>query len=79
MGQRLSEEAEARFPLAKLVELKLASGMSSIHRTKDLADDVELIKHAELPRGLAAELDASVRDRYLEMWDALQTPDPLAE
>jgi hypothetical protein len=69
----------ALIPLAKLVELKLASGMSSIHRTKDLADVVELIKHVKLPRGLANELDASVRERYLEMWDALQTPDPIAE
>jgi hypothetical protein len=53
--------------------------MSSIHRAKDLGDVVELIKHARIPRALADELDASVRDRYLEMWDALQTPDPLAE
>ncbi len=66
-------------PLAKLVELKLASGMSLIHRAKDLGDVVELMKHARLPRELANELDASVRERYLEMWDALQTPDPIAE
>jgi hypothetical protein len=69
----------ALVPLAKLVELKLASGTSSIHRAKDLGDVVELIKHARLPRALADELDASVRERYLEVWDAHQTPDPLAE
>lgn len=73
-GQRV-----ALIPLATLVELKLASGMSSIHRAKDLGDVVELIKHARLPRALADQLDPSVRDRYLEIWDALQTPDPMAE
>ncbi|HWO26284.1 MAG TPA: hypothetical protein VNO30_46470 [Kofleriaceae bacterium] len=66
-------------PLATLVELKLASGMTSIHRAKDIGDVVELIKYAKLPRELADELDASVRGRYLEIWDALQTPDPLQE
>jgi hypothetical protein len=69
----------ALLPVAKLVELKLASGLSSIHRAKDIGDVVELIKHAKLARALADELDASVRDKYLEIWDALQTPDPLAE
>jgi CubicO group peptidase (beta-lactamase class C family) len=69
----------ALLPVAKLVELKLASGLSSIHRAKDIGDVVELIKHAKLSRVLADELDASVRDKYLEIWDALQTPDPLAE
>ena len=73
-GQRI-----ALLPLVNLVELKLASGMCTLHRAKDLADVVELIKHAGLPRALADQLDASVRDRYLEMWDALQTPDPLQE
>jgi hypothetical protein len=69
----------ALLPIEKLVELKLASGVSSIHRAKDLSDVVELIKHARLPRELADAIDASVRGKYLEIWDALQTPDPLAE
>jgi hypothetical protein len=73
-GQRV-----ALVPLATLVELKLASAMSTIHRAKDFGDVVELIKHAKLPRELAKELDASVRDRYLEMWDALQIPDQVPE
>ena len=72
-------ERVALLPIAKLVELKLASGISSIHRTRDLGDVVELIKHAELPRELADQLDESVRAKYLEYWDALQSPDPLPE
>src|SRR5262245_45913089 len=48
----------ALLPVVKLVELKLASGLSTIHRAKDLGDVVELIKHAKLARALADELDA---------------------
>ncbi|MGE0549752.1 MAG: hypothetical protein AB7O24_24445 [Kofleriaceae bacterium] len=75
----LRGERIALLPLSTLVELKLASGMSTIHRARDLGDVVELIKHAELSRELSEELDPSVRAKYLEIWDALQTPDPLAE
>lgn len=73
-GQRLS-----LLPLPKLVELKLASGMTSVHRAKDIGDVVELIKHAKLARELADDLDASVRAKYTELWDGLQEPDPYAE
>lgn len=69
----------ALIPLANLVELKLASGMSTIHRAKDIGDVVELIKHVKLSRDLGDQLDASVRDKYFEIWDALQTPDPMPE
>jgi hypothetical protein len=69
----------ALIPLAKLIELKLASGMTSIHRAKDIGDVVELIKHTGSQRELVDELDPSVRARYFEIWDALQTPDTLAE
>jgi hypothetical protein len=58
--------------LAKLIELKLASGMTAPHRLKDLADIQELIKHRDLSRELAAELNPYVREKYLELWDAVQ-------
>jgi len=51
-----------------LVELKLASGMSSTDRLKDLADVQELIRHARLPLALADVLDPMVRGRYTEIW-----------
>ena len=69
----------ALIPFAKLVELKLASGMTSVHRAKDIGDVVELIKHATPPRELGDQLDLSVRGKYFELWDALQTPDPMPE
>jgi len=43
-------------PIARLVELKLASGMSSLDRARDLADVVELIRHARLARELGDTL-----------------------
>lgn len=67
----------AFLPLRVLVELKLASGLSAPHRLKDLSDVLELIRAASLPRELATELDASVRDEYLRLWEAAAAaPDP---
>lgn len=61
----------ALLPLPKLVELKLASGMTAPHRLRDLADVQELIRAASLPRSLADALDPYVRDKYLELWQAV--------
>lgn len=58
--------------LEKLVELKLASGMTASDRLKDLADVQELIKIRHLSRELAAELNPYVREKYLELWDAVE-------
>jgi hypothetical protein len=65
--------------LAKLVELKLASGISSPQRMKDLTDVFELIRHARLGRELAEALDPYVRAKYVELWDIAQVPDPMQE
>ena len=66
-------ERVALLPLPRLVELKLASGISAPHRLKDLADVLELIRAVGLPRELGDALDASVRAKYAELWDAAQT------
>jgi hypothetical protein len=58
--------------LPTLLELKLASGMSAPHRLRDLADVLELVRAAKLPEALAEQLDASVRDKYRELWRAAQ-------
>ena len=65
----------ALLPLPRLVDLKLASGISAAHRLRDLADVLELIRAAGLPAELANELDPSVREKYLELWRAAQTAD----
>jgi len=65
----------ALLPLETLIELKLASGISAPHRLKDLADVLELIRILSLPQELAQDLDASVRAKYQELWEAAQTAD----
>ncbi len=65
----------ALLPLPRLIELKLASGLSAAHRLKDLADVLELVRALTLPRELGAALDASVRPKYEELWEAAQTAD----
>jgi hypothetical protein len=62
-------------PLSVLIELKLASGISSLHRLKDLADVLELIKVASVPKAMSESLDESVRAKFLELWDAAQITD----
>jgi hypothetical protein len=62
-------------PLPKLLELKLASGLSAPHRLRDLADVLEVIRIQRLPESFAAELDPSVRDKFRELWQAAQQAD----
>jgi hypothetical protein len=58
--------------LEKLIELKLASGISAPHRLKDLADVQELIKIRKLDADFAAKLDPYVRTKYLELEAAVR-------
>jgi len=53
--------------LEKLIELKLASGISAADRLKDLADVQELIKIRNLDAEFAVKLDPYVRTKYLEL------------
>lgn len=62
--------------LPKLVELKLASGMTAPHRLKDLADVLELIRAVKLPANLTDMLDPYVHAKYSELWLAAQAEDP---
>jgi hypothetical protein len=61
--------------LPRLIELKLASGMSAPHRGKDLVDVQELIHRVNLPRELAEQLDPYVRAKFLEVWKIAQHPE----
>ncbi|HZI46164.1 MAG TPA: hypothetical protein VFD75_00120 [Pyrinomonadaceae bacterium] len=58
--------------LEKLIELKLASGISAPDRLKDLADVQELIKIKRLDADFALRLDPYVRDKYLELEAAVR-------
>jgi hypothetical protein len=71
-GAAVRGEHTALLPLPRLIELKLASGMTAPHRLKDLADVLEVIRILKLPAELVAELDPYVRERYGELWQAAQ-------
>jgi len=55
--------------LEKLIELKLASGMSAPHRLRDLADVHDLIARPSLPLTLADRLAPSVQATYRDLWE----------
>lgn len=63
-------------PLERLIELKLASGMTAPHRLRDLADVLELIRILQLPDRYAQNLDPYVRAKFAELWQAAQSNDP---
>jgi len=56
----------------KLIELKLASGMTAPHRLKDLADVQELIKIRGLQPEFAKRLDPYVREKFLELCETIR-------
>jgi len=58
--------------LEKLIELKLASGISAPDRLKDLADVQELIKIRKLGADFALKIDPYVRAKYLELEEAVR-------
>ena len=58
--------------LASLVELKLASGITSPGRLRDLADVQELIRILDLPADLGQQLQPFVREKYAELRASVQ-------
>jgi hypothetical protein len=61
--------------LPRLVEMKLASGMTAPHRLQDLADVLRLIRAADLPRDFGAQIDPYVRAKFEELWLASRHPE----
>jgi hypothetical protein len=57
--------------LEKLIELKLASGMTAPHRLKDLADVQELIKIKNLSADFTEKLNPFVREKFWELQKAV--------
>jgi hypothetical protein len=58
--------------LPKIVELKLASGMTNPGRLDDLGDVQKMIRALNLPEDLADQLNPFVRDKYRELWAAVK-------
>ena len=64
--------------LEKLVELKLASGMTGVRRMKDLGDVDAMIHALKLPRSFGDKLHPYVRAKFDEMWLTWEA-DPLKD
>jgi hypothetical protein len=58
--------------LERLVELKLASGMTAPDRLKDLADVQELIKARGLGADFAEGLNPYVCEQYARLWESVE-------
>jgi len=69
----LVRKAEALIrPIAFLLELKLASGMTAAHRPRDLDDVIQLIRVNGLPAGYGEQLNPYVQGKFAELWKAAQ-------
>jgi hypothetical protein len=62
--------------LPRLIELKLASGMSNPRRGQDLVDVQKLIEVLDLPQNYASQLNPFVQDKYKEIWTVVHTNPP---
>jgi hypothetical protein len=60
--------------LPRLVELKLASGMTAPDRPRDLDDVIQLVRANALPRDFGDTLDPWVRAKFDELWGYAQIP-----
>ncbi|MBN1568012.1 MAG: hypothetical protein JXA73_09210 [Acidobacteria bacterium] len=65
---RIQKEGLWIIKLEKLIELKLASGLTAPHRLRDLSDAQELIIRLNLPLEFEEKLDSSVRAEYRRLW-----------
>jgi hypothetical protein len=58
--------------LPRLLELKLASGMTNPGRLTDLGDVQNVIRVLDLPEDFADQLNPYVRAKYRELWSAVR-------
>ncbi len=61
--------------LRTLIELKLASWVTSPHRPRDMDDVIRLIQIHELPRVYSDQLHEYVRGEFGRLWDLAQVKD----
>jgi hypothetical protein len=58
--------------LKSLLELKIASGMTAVHRLQDLADVIQLIRVNSLSKDYSGQLNPFVQEKFIELWQAAQ-------
>lgn len=58
--------------LSRVIELKLASGMTAIDRPRDFDDVIQLVRVNELPASFGETLHPYVQDAWAKYWQASQ-------
>jgi hypothetical protein len=66
------DESLPYLSLKSLLELKIASGMTAVHRLQDLADAIQLIRINALPQAYSDQLNEFVREKFNELWQSAQ-------
>ncbi len=66
------DEGVPYLALKTLLELKIASGMTAVHRLQDLADAIQLIRINALSQDYVDQLNPFVRDKFTELWQSAQ-------
>jgi len=73
--ESVSERNDEGLPiisLKTLIELKLASGMTAMHRPRDFDDVIQLIRVNKLSREFEQQLNPYVVTKFEELWNAAQ-------
>lgn len=73
-GCTVTKDGKRYLTLPKLIELKLASGLSAPDRLQDFADVIALVRAGRLPQDFAESLHEEVRAKYRELWTLAQRP-----
>jgi hypothetical protein len=73
------EDGISVLTLPRLLDLKLASGMTVPKKPRDFDDAMRLIEANKLPRDYGSKLHPFVRAKYDELWLIAQTSDPKPE
>lgn len=75
----VEREGKKYLSLSKLIELKLASGLTAPDRLKDFADVISLIRSNTLGEHFADSMHPFVQPKYRELWGYAQEPHDLPE
>jgi len=67
-----NDEGLSFISLKTLIELKLASGMTAVHRPRDFDDVIQLIRVNKLSREFNQQLNPYVGTKFEELWNAAQ-------
>lgn len=78
MTHVIEESGMRVLSIPKLIEMKLASGLTAPHRGRDIVDVQEVIAKLDLPQALTEQLSPMVQDKYRELWCLVQST-PLDE